>query len=360
MSDADLAPVRRIHIQLRRGMVTVTPAADDRLAWSASPDRVDGDVQGDRLDLTCRERVEVRVTVRIPGQGLEMLHVDIGSGQVLLEGIAARVEANVGNGRFRAERVTGSVNVDIGRGDVLVDGLEGALDVDAGLGSVQVVGVHGALSIDAGVGSVHVLDSDGNADIDSGTGSVTLVRMAGSAEIDSGMGSVTVESPRRLTLGVDSGMGSLRIQGGVLEKLTAELGRGSLAVHQSRILGAHCELETGSAQLLLDGRQPGRLEAVAYRGRVVSSLPRVSVPFAGAPRSGERAVLQFADGGPLLYVQTRRGSITVERGRTLDDDMEQQVDREREQRLILEELHAGRITPDAARRLLEALQNRRS
>ncbi len=343
-----------LQIALRRGRVRVLGEDRPDLAFYADPGVVEVDEDGSDLRLTCRGPRHIDLLVRVPTK-LQTVEVEMAQGQVEIRGLTAEMNVEVANGSFRGEKLGGELQLEAGRADVVVDGMRGALQIDAGLGSVEVLRQRGPYALDTGGGSVHLADVEGEGEVQSGAGGIVLFQVAGRIEVESGLGSIDVQNPRDLSLAITSAMGPVQIAGGRLARLEASMERGSLRVAQSLIQSGEAELEVGNAHLQLDGRQGGRLEAFAHHGRVVSALPRVRLPFAGAPTPGERVVLTFDDGPEMLSVKTRRGSITVLRGRHDDTPLASLQERERSRRLVLEELRAGRITPGSARRLLAAL-----
>ncbi|MGC8488190.1 MAG: DUF4097 family beta strand repeat-containing protein [Clostridia bacterium] len=350
------APAHLI-VRVRRGTVAVLGEEREDVSFEASSPFVEVEQDGRQVELQVRDHADVELTVRIPAR-TPSLEVEVALGRVRLAHLRGRLSVDLASGSFRGEELSGDLDLDGGRADLVVDGMEGSLRIDAALGSVQVMRARGDLQVDAGAGSVQVMDGEVRGTVESGTGSIVLLGVAGTLDVESGLGSVDVENPNGLRLTVESAMGPVQIQGGRLTRLDASLARGNLRVHQSVVDGGEVEIAAGSADLRLDGRQPGRLEAIAHHGRVISALPRVRLPFSGAPRVGERVVLTFGDGPEMLTVQTRRGSITVERGRRDDEDIASDQSIMRERRLVLEELSAGRITADAARRLLDAIDRR--
>jgi hypothetical protein len=347
----------RLAIHLRHGSIDLIGEDRPDLLFEADPPLVAVEQNGDAVALQARDRSEIRLQVRLPAC-IGSLEVELDVGRIQMTRVVSAMTVELSRGTFRGEDLSGALDLDGGRGDLVVDGMQGRLHVDGALGSVQILRMQGELSVDAGAGSIQVVDSEVTGELESGTGSIVLIGVSGKLAVESGLGSVDVENPRGLRLDAESAMGPVQVQGGHLAHLKARLGRGDLRIHQSLVDSGDMKIAAGSADLRLDGRQGGRLEALAHHGRVVSTLPRVTLPFSGAPRAGERVVLTFDDGPHMLTVEARRGSITVARGRhdAVDIAGEQAVMRER--RLVLEQLRAGTISSEAARRLLHAISRR--
>ncbi len=108
-----------------------------------------------------------------------------------------------------------AVNVDLGVGDVLVEGLAGDLDVDSGVGDVTVAAADGDVAVDLGVGEVKVtgpLQEYGKVKCSTGVGDCTL--KAGSRKL-SGTGMISKDLAWRgdgpSSIHVDTGVGSVTI-----------------------------------------------------------------------------------------------------------------------------------------------------
>jgi hypothetical protein len=345
-----------LQVALRRGIVRLRGEDRGDLEFDAVPSLVAIHQDGAELGLECRDPRQVDLTVRMPRE-LQTLQVDVAQGRVEMRDLTGEMTVEVANGSVSGRKLAGELQVDAGHADVVVDGMDGELQIDTALGSIEVIRHRGPYALDAGAGSVHLADAVGEGEVETGTGGIVLMDVGGHVAVESGLGSIDVHNARDLRLQLTGGMGPVQITGGRLLNLEASLSRGNLRVDQSRIEGGDVEVASGNAHLQLDGRQGGRLEAFAHHGRVVSELPRVRLPFAGAPTPGERVVLTFDDGPQVLSVRTRRGSITVLRGRQDAAPLASAQERERGRRLILEELRAGRITTATARRLLSAIDN---
>ena len=137
----------------------------------------------DRIDLT----VAVPKTLA--------LMIDDGSGEILVEDMAAAVRIDDGSGAVRVERVAGAVRVDDGSGDVVVRNIEGDLTIDDGSGDVEVYDVTGAVSVD------------------DGSGEIVIRRVGGLVTVDDGSGDIDIEDVEKDVRLISTGSGDVSISG---------------------------------------------------------------------------------------------------------------------------------------------------
>lgn len=387
MAEPSAAPRDRIALDIKRGHVTISALdphsidakeateRESTVKWDADPPIVKFSEAVTPLGTTWRfeteQRRNVTLNIGVPASVGEV-DIDLGMGELTLRGLSAQLSIDMGLGPAHLEDITGNASIDLGKGDLRARHIRGNLDVDTGLGSTWLEDVEGRLDIDSGAGSVKLVDcAVKEGDFDLGTGSLTLLRTSGWIKTDSGMGSVRVDEPQDLSLEVNSGMGSLHVQGGRLVQLKGELGSGSANLQDVHILAANLEIRAGAVRYSVPDTQRGRIEALSHRGRVVTDLNRVGVPFPGASRAGERVVLNLESGTEVVVLETRRGNIMIQRSTGQAGHPEQPTspstppssaptsptpgDPPDPRRAILERVANGQLTTEEAGRLLEGL-----
>jgi hypothetical protein len=90
-----------------------------------------------------------------------------------------------------------SIFVDDGSGPMRIAGIVGDVEVDDGSGSIKIVGVTGDVRIDDGSGSLSISDVGGSVSIDDGSGGIDVKNVEHDVEItDGGSGSVRLTDIR--------------------------------------------------------------------------------------------------------------------------------------------------------------------
>jgi hypothetical protein len=355
-------------VSWRQGAVTVESSPDDTLSWDAEADAGELLDRDQELVLKCEERRSVSLHLRVPRQ-MTRVKIDLGRGPLVVRDLVQPVIVNVGAGTSNLSHLTGPATANVGKGDFQGQDLRNGVEVNVGMGALRLTDCHGPLKANGGAGSSWITRShftEGQLSV--GAGSAYLTEVGGRLVVQSGVGGLHVIQPADLDLDANSGLGSLEVEGGRLQRLKAELGRGSVRTRGTWIGQGALELKAGSAQLSLPPEQHGRVEALAERGRVVTGLERIQVPFPGGRRAGERVVLTLGPGPESVVVEARRGNITVERlsgppvvrdesprppATTVDTAADPVVEDPR--RIILERLQAGDLSPEEAARLIDAL-----
>jgi DUF4097 and DUF4098 domain-containing protein YvlB len=193
--------VLRLDIRAGAGSLTVTGreglAAIEVKAEVVAPDVRDKDMEGylrDRVELTLEKRGDIAVLVgRIRNNGglfqfaenarvdltvtvpkTMALDIDDGSGDMVVEDLAAAVRIEDGSGAIRVARVAGNVRIDDGSGEVDVERVEGNLEIDDGSGGLEIRDVTGDVAIDDGSGEVLVRHVGGIVTVDDGSGGIDI------------------------------------------------------------------------------------------------------------------------------------------------------------------------------------------
>ena len=214
------------------------------------------ELEGNRLrvgyirDRSIRKQVSISFEIIVP-VGTEV-RAESGSGSVSVTDIAARVSAETGSGSVR------------------LDNIGGPVDAETGSGSIRADGVAGAFNGSTGSGSIYLLQTaPGDVVTSTGSGSSELKGVAGSLQASAGSGRITVDGRIEGDWRIMTGSGSVRVT------LPPD---------------AAFELEAESSSGSIDLGHPVTVGGKLSKNRI-SGLVR--------------------GGGPLLYIDTSSGSITV-------------------------------------------------
>jgi DUF4097 and DUF4098 domain-containing protein YvlB len=214
--------VLRLDIRAGAGSLTVTGreglAAIEVKAEVVAPDVRDKDMEEyirDRVELTLEKRgdaavlvgrirdnhrlfdfgenARVDLTVTVPKT--MALDIDDGSGEMVVEDLAAAVRIEDGSGAIRVARVAGNVRIDDGSGEVVVERVEGNLEIDDGSGGLE------------------ISDVTGDVTIDDGSGEILVRRVGGIVTVDDGSGGIDIEDVEKDVRLINSGSGGVGISG---------------------------------------------------------------------------------------------------------------------------------------------------
>ncbi len=183
------------------GSLTVTGrdrlAAIEVKAEVIAPDIRDKDMEGylrDRVELTLEKRGDVAVLVGRVRDNDRLFHfsentridltvtvpktmaldIDDGSGDMVVENLAAGLRIEDGSGEIRVSRVAGNVRIDDGSGEMVVEGVGGNLEIEDGSGGVEISDVTGDVTIDDGSGEILVRRVGGSLTVDDGSGGIDI------------------------------------------------------------------------------------------------------------------------------------------------------------------------------------------
>ena len=196
--------ILRLDIRAGAGSLTVTGreglAAIEVRAEVVAPDVRDKDMEEyirDRVELTLEKRGDIAVLVgRIRDNG-RLFHF----------GENARIDLTVTIPKTMA------LDIDDGSGDMVVEDLAAALRIEDGSGSIRVVRVAGNVRIDDGSGGLEVSDVTGDVTIDDGSGEVRVRRVGGTVTLDDGSGGVDIEDVEKDVRLINTGSGGVDVSG---------------------------------------------------------------------------------------------------------------------------------------------------
>ena len=196
--------ILRLDIRAGAGSLTVTGreglAAIEVRAEVVAPEVRDKDMEEyirDRVELTLEKRGDIAVLVgRIRDNG-RLFHF----------GENARIDLTVTIPKTMA------LDIDDGSGDMVVEDLAAALRIEDGSGSIRVVRVAGNVRIDDGSGGLEVSDVTGDVTIDDGSGEVRVRRVGGTVTLDDGSGGVDIEDVEKDVRLINTGSGGVDVSG---------------------------------------------------------------------------------------------------------------------------------------------------
>ena len=205
--------ITRLDIRAGAGSLAVTGreglAAIEVRAEVVAPDVRDKDMEEyirDRVELTLEKRGDVAVLVgRIRD-----------SGRLFHFGEDARIDLTV------TVPKTMALDIDDGSGDLVVEDLAAAVRIEDGSGSISVVRVAGNVRIDDGSGGLEVSDVTGDVTIDDGSGEVRVRRVGGTVTLDDGSGGIDIEDVEKDVRLINTGSGGVdvsRVRGRVIRSL---------------------------------------------------------------------------------------------------------------------------------------------
>lgn len=118
---------------------------------------------------------------------------DVALDYTLLLTPEAEVEVDVGSGDVVAQGLSKTLRITTGSGDVSVAGVSGTAQIRCGSGDVVLQGVFGAISVRTGSGDITGQNLKGDLDLETGSGDVKLTEVEGELRILTGSGDVWVE-----------------------------------------------------------------------------------------------------------------------------------------------------------------------
>jgi len=120
----------------------------------------------------------INLTVRVPKS--LAIEIDDGSGEMIIEDIAADVSIADGSGGIRVERVAGDLRIEDSSGELEVEDVGGDVSIDDGSGSITVTEIKGSVTVEDGSGSIDI-DRVGKDVIieESGSGGVHIGKVDG-------------------------------------------------------------------------------------------------------------------------------------------------------------------------------------
>jgi len=199
------------------------------------------------------------------------------------------------------------VHVDLGAGEIRVEGVRGPVQLTTGSGAVTAEQIGGDARVRSASGDIALREIKGEADATSGGGNMRLADISGDVRARSGAGNITVENPQQ-TVNVKSGAGNIRITG-ASDDIRAHDGMGNVTIEGNPRAASYWEVHSGMGNLAL--RVPPtasfHLYARTGMGGIRSELP-------GLPTEHSRHELRahVGSGGGRIEIESGMGEIRIQ------------------------------------------------
>lgn len=313
-----------------------------------------------------------RATVEAHGRG-DRVHIEVGSGRwfsgagradlTLWVPRQAQVTVDAASGDIEIQDVLGSVKIDTLAGNISARNI-GSLEASTASGAVRVVGAAGPVRIDVASGRVEVSAVSGDVNIDTGSGEVSVTDVRGSVMVDTGSGGVEVTGVRGTEVVVDSGGGRVRLRQIDCRRIHVDNGTGPVEAQFAVWDGGSYDFETGSGGIDLAIPAYSRCSIVAEAGTV--NAITCDLPLIGKRIGPESLTGVLNDNRSRVFAQTSGGQIRItpaefsdawpEEGRGKSPAPAREPLSE-EYLKVLKMVEEGKLTPDEAEALLEAMES---
>jgi hypothetical protein len=172
------------------------------------------------------DRIEVRAVIKADGESQSKMegflkdHVRLslekrGDRAVLIANIERHWGLFMGDGAWIDLTVRIPKNlaleIDDGSGDIVVEDVAADVFIDDSSGDIRLARLGGRLEIDDGSGDIDVRDIVGDIGIDDGSGDIEVLKVGGSVKVDDGSGDITIDGVGGDVLIEDAGSGDVRI-----------------------------------------------------------------------------------------------------------------------------------------------------
>ncbi|HYL15080.1 MAG TPA: hypothetical protein VEV41_18715 [Terriglobales bacterium] len=230
-------------------------------------------------------------TVNVP-RATEAVNIETDGGNVVVNGIAGRLEAETGGGSIKVDDIGGSVKAETGGDYIDVGTVGGDVNLQTGGGRISIRSVKGKINASTGGGDMVILSGSQGAVLEAGGGNIQVKQCVGKVRVSTGGGNID--------------LGDI---GGPVEM---ETGGGSIRLASAK---GPVRAETGAGRIELNGVPSARAETGA--GGVLARL----LP------GGERAdsTLETSAGDITVYIAsgvavTVRAAIELANGHQIQSD----------------------------------------
>jgi len=195
-------------LDTEESVVTVTGRAADEVTVTqdgshlsvVAPQRRAGFFQGDSA---------LQMAITVPTHS-EML-VKTGSADITVEGTAGASQIKSGSGQVVLDRLAAPAQIETGSGDITVQAAHGELRVKSGSGDVVISRTESAVAISTGSGDVRLGTTAGPAVVKTGSGDFRVVEAGGDVSLSTGSGDLLVDTARRGRFTLKGASGDVRI-----------------------------------------------------------------------------------------------------------------------------------------------------
>lgn len=286
------------------------------------------EVQGSRASRCSGEFV-----VNVPRQ-MESVKIETDGGNVVVNGIAGRLEAETGGGSIKVDDIGGSVSAETGGDYIDVGTVGGDVNLQTGGGRISIRSVKGKINastgggdmviysgsqgavLEAGGGNIQVKQCIGKVRVSTGGGNIDLGDIGGPAEIETGGGSIRVASAKG-PVHAETGAGRIELNG--VPSARAETGAGTIVarlIPGGERTDSMLETSVGDITVYIASGVAVNVRAsieLSNGHRIQSDFPELRVTTEGDwPGTGSAtAEGSLNGGGPLLKVRTTTGDIRI-------------------------------------------------
>lgn len=242
------------------------------------------------------KRLESQPPVELVGQTARVGHIDdedlrdnVSISYEIEVPSSTRVRSRTGSGSQNIGNLNGPANVSSGSGGLRIGNIGGDVDSSTGSGEIDITGVRGQLVARTGSGSIRAGSVSGAVRASTGSGRIEIALAGeGDVEVSAGSGSLSVRGIRGALRG-DTGSGSIRVEGQPSREWRLTTGSGGIDV-------------------ALPGEASFSLDAHASSGSINTRHPVTMV----GTISRRQIRGDVRGGGPLLYLRSSSGSISVQ------------------------------------------------
>jgi DUF4097 and DUF4098 domain-containing protein YvlB len=289
---------------------------------------IEGDWQGGRHRLCSGEFV-----INVP-RNLDLARLETSGGDLNVNGIAGRVEAQSGGGKLHLDDIGGAVTAETGGDTIDIGTVAGDLRLETGGGRINIANAKGMVTattgggnivlasaargatLEAGGGNIDVRKCGGKLIVSTGGGNIELGDISGPVEIQTGGGSIRLGWAKGVVR-AETGAGRIELNG--VSSARAETGAGAILAKFISSGGERTDsvLETSAGDIIVyiasDVAMTIRASIELANGhQIMSDFKDIRVSSEGGDWPGPKSFTaegKLNGGGPILKVRTTTGDI---------------------------------------------------
>src|SRR5215468_647232 len=271
---------------------------------------IEGDWQGGRHHLCSGEFV-----INVP-RNLEVAKLETSGGDMTVNGIVGRVEAESGGGKLHIDDISGPVTAQTGGDSIEVGTVNGDLHLETGGGRINIQNAKGKVNATTGGGNILLVSGAQGATLEAGGGNVELGDISGPVEIETGGGSIRLGWAKGVVR-AETSAGRIELNG--VSSARAETGAGAIL---AKFISSGAErtdsvLETSAGDIVVyiapDVAMTIRASIDLANGhKIMSDFNDIRVTSEGGDWPGPKSFTaegKLNGGGPTLKVRTTTGDI---------------------------------------------------
>jgi DUF4097 and DUF4098 domain-containing protein YvlB len=276
------------------------------------------------------------------------------------------VEIDSASGDVEVHGVRGTVKIDSSGGNIIARNV-GPLEASSASGSISVNGAAGPVRLDAGSGLTNVSAVSGEVIIDSASGGVFVDSVRGSVKVDSSSSGVELRDLRGPEVVVDAASGPVKLRQIDCRRIDVDNGSGSIEAEFAVCDGGSYEFETRSGKI--DLAIPVYTRCSIDTEASTSSSISCDLPLTNKSIDSETLSGVLNEGRSRVTARTGSGRIKIGRARfevatpatplvgERDASIPAREPLSDEYIKVLKMVEEGKLTPDEADALLEAMES---